>query len=344
MNVVWVCLEWPREEHTGGVARYAYRLATEIAGLVDLTIVTGEGGFPVAGARMRFIRIPRGRFARYYLAPFRVRSVLHDERPAVIHAFGDDWAIGRTSARRVRHFLGSSLAEARTSRGLRRANHYLLSLLEHVSAWKADVRIAIGADSRDEFHCEYVMPPVVPLPAPSEAKSEPPTLVFVGSHGDRKRGWMAEQVLLGARAAGFDARLVVIGPAADRGSWPPDIEHVSGADDEEVRRRIAGARVLLSPSSYEGFGIPIFEGLALGTRVVATANAGSRFQASIAGPDSSLAVVADEMFVPTAIAAIARGDLTDSERRADAAAVKELLASASAERLARTLYLGRTEE
>jgi alpha-1,2-rhamnosyltransferase len=47
-----------------------------------------------------------------------------------------------------------------------------------------------------------------------------------------------------------------------------DIERVGNLTDSEMRRLIAEAQVLLQISEAEGFGLPIAEALALGTKVI----------------------------------------------------------------------------
>ena len=76
-----------------------------------------------------------------------------------------------------------------------------------------------------------------------------PRLVIVG-----KRGWEAEKI--------FD-QLDSLGPLASY------IEERSRCSDEELAPLMAGARALLMPSFAEGYGLPVFEALELGTPVIA---------------------------------------------------------------------------
>jgi glycosyltransferase involved in cell wall biosynthesis len=50
----------------------------------------------------------------------------------------------------------------------------------------------------------------------------------------------------------------------------PHVAEVSGLTTEGLRRLIAGARAVLSPSFEEGYGLPVVEALAEGTPVVAS--------------------------------------------------------------------------
>jgi glycosyltransferase involved in cell wall biosynthesis len=76
-----------------------------------------------------------------------------------------------------------------------------------------------------------------------------PKLVIVGS-----RGWQAEDVF---------RQLDSLGPLQSH------VEERSNCSDEELAQLMAGARALLMPSLAEGYGLPVFEALELGTPVIA---------------------------------------------------------------------------
>lgn len=349
LKVVWLCLEWPSASHSGGVARYSYRLAAEVARLVGLTVITEDGGEPVEGAEMLFLPRARSRLARYYGQPFRLRRVLKQIPDIdVVHAFGDDWAVGRGRWRHVRHFLGMSLSEARSSRGMRKLNHYVLALLEKVSQWRADYRIGIGPESCEAFHCHALMPPVVAIRPTGIPKTSEPSVVFIGSFLGRKRGRLAEAAVQQAeRRLGKPIQLTVFGPADDAPRWSDTTVYRAGSTDEDVRAAIESAWALLAPSSYEGFGIPIYEGLALGTAVIATPNPGSTYQSSLlAGPSEALRIIErDEDLADALVDRIRRGAaLADEAAKAGKRAAASMREQASAQALQTNAYAGGTTE
>lgn len=297
LRVVWLCLEWPNSQgHSGGVARYSARLAEEVGKLVELTVIAFEGGVEIEGVQMVFISKPGGRFARYYLSPRQAASEARVRSADVVHAHGDDWWL-KSTVPVVRSFYGTAAGEARSSVGLRRVNHWLLALLERRAARRATRRLAIAPESMTAFSCHELFPPILlDRPRLVDAPSQVASLVFIGSYHGRKRGYLALQAAEVCRRSIPNLRFVVIGPASDRGSWPAWVEHRSGLRDSDVQGVLSTAWALLAPSSYEGFGIPVVEGLAAGSRVFATPNPGCDFIASMGGPEVPLEVFSPDGF------------------------------------------------
>lgn len=337
LNIAFLCLEWPSSVHSGGVARYAFRLANELASHVNLTVITFENGTPIDGVRMVYIARPRSRFGRFYIAPFRARRALEMLAVDVLHAFGDDWALSRSRIPRIRTFLGSSLAEARSSVGLRKLNHYLLAVTELISKISTKHRIAIGPDSYQRFDCHALMPPVIEVPRPRDIlPTSERSVVFVGSFAGRKRGWLVEDVVEQAgRILGEPVELTVIGPESDASSWRSTTTHISGAPDSEVIRTISRAWVLMAPSLYEGFGIPVFEALSLSVPVVASSNPGTEYLRTLVGEGVALKIVRnDNDFASVLAEQIAiRMDISKEEEARVRHAISALLIQASPLRL-----------
>lgn len=294
LRVTWICLEWPNEGwHTGGVARHSYRMAEMAKEYVDLSVVSFEGGFQIDGVTHHFVRRPRGRFDRYYLSPAAVRGAVARSRPDVVHSHGDDWFIPKHYPM-VRTFYGMSSSEAKSSSGLRKLNHYVLALLEMRSARRSDVKVAIAPESYTAFGCDILSPPVGnDVRSSASPKSAVPSVVFVGSFYGRKRGWLVERVVELVRAGSANVSLTVIGPADDRDCWQEWVNHKSGLTDDEVADEVARSWVLLAPSEYEGFGLPVFEALEVRTRVIASSNPGSEYLSMVGGRALPLQIVGD---------------------------------------------------
>ncbi|MFW6772730.1 glycosyltransferase family 4 protein [Nocardioides sp. CPCC 205120] len=335
LRVTWVSLEWPREgHHSGGVGRYTARLASRVQELVDLTVITYEGGTPVPGVALVTIPTADSRIGRYYTSAWRAARALPATRPDVVHAHGDDFLL-RTSAPIVRSFYGTSWGEAKSSTGLRKANHVVLAGAELWAARRARLRLGIAPESLQMFRCQHVFPPYLRSEHTGEAtRSEGPVVVFIGSFRGRKRGWMVQEAVEALRVDDPRARLVVIGPADDAASWDTWVEHRAGLTDAQVAQVLDTAWVLASPSEYEGFGIPVLEGIDHGLRVVASSNPGSEYLQSRAEPHVPLDVVGDTGYAAALARAVERGPVvTAAERAAGSHLVSTIAAEGSAGRL-----------
>lgn len=337
MRVIWICLDWPSStSHSGGVGRYVSRLAARMRDLVDLTIVTHMDADDLDGVTMVKVPISGSRLDRFYRAPFRVNWAVKQIPADLIHAHGDDWAL-RTSVPVIRTFHGSSWSEARTSGGLRRYNHVILGALEHLSAWKAAKKIAIAPESARAFRCDTIMPPLGDVPPALERRpSDKPSVIFIGLYHGRKRGYLVQDaVAYASRELGRDVRLIVVGPANDAVNWGPTVEHFSGLSDREVREKVASAWALMAPSSYEGFGIPTVEGLAMGVPVVSSPNPGTNFISGLADCHLPLLVVGNEERLGDALLGRLQAGPHLSEEEAHSAArwCEQLYGMAAPERL-----------
>ncbi|WP_447643559.1 glycosyltransferase family 4 protein [Nocardioides zeae] len=334
-RVTWLSLEWPREgHHSGGVGRYTARLAERVKELVDLTVVTYEGAATMPGVDLVTIPTATSRLHRYYTSAWHAARVVPGTTPDVVHAHGDDFLL-RTSAPIVRSFYGTSWGEAKSSTGLRRLNHAVLAGAELWAARRADLKLGIAPESVDMFRCDLVFPPYLRTSsdAPGTRRSLEPVVVFIGSFRGRKRGWMAQDAVQRLRHDRPDARLVVIGPQDDAASWAPWVEHRAGLSDSEVADVLDSAWVLASPSEYEGFGIPVLEGLDHGLRVVASPNPGSAYLRSRAAPATPLEITDDGSYPGGIRAAVERGPLSDAEIAAADELVASMAFEGSAERL-----------
>lgn len=287
LRVAVLALEWPStERHAGGVGRYTKRLCEWLSSHVELTVVTGPDPEPMEGdGRLLVAGVDRiaGRFSRYYVSPVRAAGLVAAGKPDVVHSHGDDWPLllGRGHPPVVRTFHGRSAAEARSGSFLRRANHVVMAGIEAASRPRYAVAVAVAPESAAAFGCHRLIPPVFGMETGEPmAKAARPTVAFVGGFGTRKRGDLALKAVTEARRAVPGLAFTVVGPAADRRRYPDWVDFHAGLDDAAVHRLVCRAWVLLAPSSYEGFGIPVWEAMASETAVLATPNPGIDFLSS----------------------------------------------------------------
>lgn len=335
MKVTWIALEWPREgHHAGGVGRYVQRLAERIRSLVDLTVICYEDSVPMDGVRFVRLPAPRGRLGRYYTSALRASRALRHIPSDVIHSHGDDVLLPRRVPM-IRTFYGSSLNEARSSRGLRKYNHYLLALLEQRSAARAVMKLGIAPESKELMGCDAIFPPYFGVEHAPARPSANPSAVFIGSFDGRKQGRIAQAAVEEIRRDGIDLTLTVIGPRDDASSWAPWVEHRSGLSDAEVAEVLRGSWMLLSPSAYEGFGIPVLEALDHGIAAIAYPNPGSTYLRSLASEATPLVIAERDAFTAALRARISVGpELSEDERSGARELLDEVIADGSPERLA----------
>jgi glycosyltransferase involved in cell wall biosynthesis len=145
------------------------------------------------------------------------------------------------------------------------------------------------------------------------ARATCPTLVFVGAMCGRKRGrWLLDVFEHAIRAHLPDAELhMVCEPGPER----PGVSYHVGVTGAELAALYCRAWLYVSPSTYEGFGLPYAEALACGTPVVATPNAGSREVLAAGG-----GILADDQSFGSTVAAlltdtVSRDTLTDEACR-----------------------------
>ena len=172
----------------------------------------------------------------------------------------------------------------------------------------ADAIVAVSAFTRDEL-VELLDVPVeririVPNGVDPVFSTEGPAVegdyvLAVGTLEPRKNLGAAVEA---ARLAGLELR---VAGAAGWGGVVTD-GWVGEPTDEELAALIRGARCLVYPSLYEGFGLPVLEAMACGTPVV-TSRGGATEE--VAG---GAAVLVD----PSSPAAIA-GGIEEAERRRD---------------------------
>jgi glycosyltransferase involved in cell wall biosynthesis len=126
--------------------------------------------------------------------------------------------------------------------------------------------------------------------SPEGERADGEYVLAVGTLEPRKNLSRAAEA---ARRAGLELR--VAGARGWGGVSADGVRWLGEVDDAELERQLRGARALVYPSLYEGFGIPILEAMSVGTPVVTSAGGATE---EVAG---GAAVLVDPLD-PTAIA------------------------------------------
>ncbi len=272
-------------EKRGGIERAAHTIAQGLAERGHGVTVFSHDPKPERAAYdvrplpwKRFVASWLGRRATMgYLG--NLLSVLPSYRgfDAII-AHGDSLLLPLTGKPIMRIMQGSAWGEARHATSLGRfalqAGVYLQELL---TAAITPGTVAISeATRRDNPFIRRVIHYGVDTrifhPEPCGRSAEP-SLLFVGTAGGRKRGaFLLDLFRRVIREAHPSARLMFVGP---EGEPMAGVSYHCGIADDELGALYRRAWLYVSPSTYEGFGLPYLEAMASGTAVVASPNAGS---------------------------------------------------------------------
>ncbi len=219
-----------------------------------------------------------GAHGRTFRFAWELRRAIDRRRFDVIHAHGDDyWLWGHDKPAHVRTMHGSCLAEAANVPGVKeKARMLLLGASEVLATAAADRTVCVSRDTLRYYPwVRDVIPNGVDLAAfhPDGPRAAVPTVLFVGTYGNRKRGkLLMDQFQAVVRPAMPDARLQMVCVDAPAAPGVDLMGRVSTAALAELYRR---AWVFCLPSSYEGFGVPYIEAMASAAPVVATPNPGA---------------------------------------------------------------------
>jgi glycosyltransferase involved in cell wall biosynthesis len=209
---------------------------------------------------------------------------------------------------------------------------FLYRRLMMETARRADLIITVSEASRRDVIGQLAIPPeradrVVavyngvepPAAAPPAAGTRPPCLLYVGRFDPYKNVPLLVRAFAALRTEAFpDLRLRLIGPPDPRYPEAGELARALGVDHAvdwagyvsgpALDRAYREADVLVQPSRYEGFGLPVLEAMAAGTPVVCT-RAGALPE--VAG-DAAVVVEPDD---PQALASAVQRVLSDPRER-----------------------------
>jgi glycosyltransferase involved in cell wall biosynthesis len=219
------------------------------------------------GNKLRILRFARN-LRRIDFSPFDV-----------LHAHGEDYLLyTRKHPIHVRTMHGSCLAEAlHVPRLKEKLRMLMIGCTECAAFLAADATVGVSQNTcRSYPFIKRTILNGVDTSAfyPAPQKEIDPTILFVGTYQNRKRGkLLMEAFAKTIRPAIPAAKLWMVcndAPAA------PGVEVLGKLSTPDLADRYRRAWIFCLPSSYEGFGVPYIEAMASGTPVVATPNPGAK--------------------------------------------------------------------
>jgi glycosyltransferase involved in cell wall biosynthesis len=157
----------------------------------------------------------------------------------------------------------------------------LKKILLDIPVWHCRYITTISEKSKQEIMentaCDPLKIKVIPNPVspaiyfqPKEFNQESPVLLFIGVKPNKNLERVCEAI------QNITCKLQIIGKLFENQElilkeFGIQYEAVNGISEEEVATKYAEADIILFPSIYEGFGLPVIEGFKAG-RVVVTSN------------------------------------------------------------------------
>jgi phosphatidylinositol alpha-mannosyltransferase len=259
-----------------GVGYQAHYMATAMTRRGHRVVIFSPSP-AVDGAEYETRNVPVGNWLRTFRFAWNLRKMSFSDFD-VIHAHGDDyWLWRRRAACHVKTMHGSCLTEAWNIRGIKQKVRMLaLAAGEVLASFIADRTVAVSQNTcRSYPWIRRVIPNGVDLSCfcPSGERETYPTILFVGTYRNRKRGQLLMEAFQRVvQPAVPDARLWMVCDDAPAANGVTVFGRVPLNELADLYRR---AWVFSLPSSYEGFGVPYIEAMASGTPVVATPNPGA---------------------------------------------------------------------
>lgn len=281
MNIALTSLYLPSGSKIG-VGYQVHHLANALVRRGHEVTVFSQTGAS-ADSLYRVEVVPPRRHIRTFCFAWDLRKV-DFSRFDVLNAHGDDWFLcGTRRPRHVHTFHGSCLAETLHVPGLvGKARMAALALCELSPLLLADELVTVSENTRRYIPgIRHVIPCGVDTttfrPCPESEKADRPTILFVGTMHNRKRG----QLLLDLFRQQIQPKIptaqlwCVCEPPPGQSSGN-GVHYFGRIPHDTLTDLYRKAWVFCLPSTYEGFGVPYIEAMASGTPVVATPNVGAK--------------------------------------------------------------------
>jgi phosphatidylinositol alpha-mannosyltransferase len=277
MNIGMISLYLPSQDKSGA-GYQAHYMGDAMVRAGHCVTMFSPARRPV-DALYEHVQVGTGESMRTFRFAWNLRKVDWSEFD-VVHAHGDDywlWWPAGGEAVHVRTMHGSCLAEALHVPGMKeKVRMAALGVSEVLATGVADRTVCVSQNTRRYYPwVNDVIMNGVDTSAfhPSAEKEVVPTILFVGTYQNRKRGkLLMEAFAEKIQPAIPTAQLWMVcsdAPAA------PGVKVFGSVDLKTLAELYRRAWVFCLPSSYEGFGVPYIEALASGTPVVATPNVGA---------------------------------------------------------------------
>ena len=266
----------------GGVEVFVHRLASALATrgfeveVISLNAAPYGHTYKSRHIFKEFKFLCNNKFSRLFIMPWLLNFVdmmSYD----IIHTHGDDWFYFVRPAASIRTLYGSALWEARSSTSIkRRCVQFVIYLMEKLSCHLADLSVAVGREAANLYKVDGISDLFVSNTQFYPRKKTPfPSLIFIGSWLGRKRGrFVVDCFLNDILPKHAEAKLFM---ACDFVPDEQGIIDLASPSEEKLSAALAECWVLVSASTYEGFGIPYLEAMISGTAVVTTRNSGANY-------------------------------------------------------------------